>query len=333
MEKNISMISFKKKYPKNSAGSLMTDKVPIALTSDLVFEIEKYLKRKKNELESINYIYVVNNKGILKGAVSIKEIFRQNKKRKISDYIINPLISVSPSVNGERVANLALKNNIKSVPVVDRRGKLLGVVLSDTILDISYREIQEDIALLAGVHASENFKDFKNLSSFSALKNRLPWLIIGMIGGFLMSRTITSFESTLEENIIIASFIPLIVYMGAAVQTQIGYFIVRDFAFNPKINFWRYIWKQLRVVFLIGLSSSIILFSLAFLIYRDLLLVTILVIAMFLAILSAIITGVCIPFIFHRFKFDPANASGPIATILQDLISIIIYLLVAKSFL
>jgi len=327
------MTPFKKRYPKNSAGSLMTDRVPIALMGDLIFEVEKYLKRKKAELESINYIYVVDSQGTLKGAVSIKEIFRQNKKRKISEFIIDPLISVNPSVRGEKVANLALKNNIKSVPVVDRSGVFLGVVLSDTILAIAYREIQEDIALLAGVNRPENFKDFKTLSSFSALKNRLPWLIIGMMGGFIMSKTITSFESTLKDNLIIASFIPLIVYMGAAVQTQIGYFIVRDLAFNPKINFLLYIWKQLRVVFLIGLSSSFLLFLFAFLIYGNLLLVTILAVAMFLAILSSIITGVCIPFIFHRFKFDPASASGPIATILQDLISIIIYLLVAKSFL
>jgi magnesium transporter len=322
-----------KKYPKNSAGALMTDKVPVALMSDTIFEVEKYLKRKKAELESINYIYLVDSKNILKGAVSIKEIFRQGKERQMSDFIVDELISVRPSVDGERVANLALKNNIKSVPVVDRVGNFLGVVLSDTILGISYKEIQEDIALLAGVHSSENFKNFKELSVFSALKNRLPWLVIGMLGGFLMSKTITSFEGTLEENIIIASFIPLIVYMGAAVQTQIGYFIVRDLAFNPKINFLLYIWKQLRVVFLIGIFSSFILFSCAFLIYRDLLLVTILAVAMFLAILSSIITGVCIPFIFHRFKLDPASASGPIATILQDLISIIIYLLVAQSFL
>lgn len=327
------MVLLKKKYAKNSAGSLMTDRIPIALMDDLVFEVEKYLKIKKTELESINYIYIVDNSGVLRGAVSIKEIFRQDRERKISDFIIEPLISVNPSVNGERVANLALKHNIKSVPVIDHSGKLLGVVLSDTILEIVYRATHEDMALLAGVHGSENFKDFQTLSSFQALRNRLPWLIIGMMGGFLMSKTITSFESTLQENIIIASFIPLIVYMGAAVQTQIGYFIVRDLAFNPKINFFLYIWKQLRVVFLIGLSSSLILFLIASLVYRDLLLVTILAIAMFLAILSSIITGVCIPFIFHRFKFDPASASGPIATILQDLTSIIIYLLVARALL
>lgn len=322
-----------KKYPKNSAGALMTNKVPIAFLTSTIFEVEKYLKRKKDKLESINYIYAIDKVGVLKGAVSIKEVFRQGKHRKLEELVEGELISVSPYTTGERVANLALKNNIKSVPVINKEGKFVGVVLNDTILEIAYRESQEDLSLLAGVEDPELSHGSEKVSIFSSLKNRLPWLVIGLFGGFLMSKVITSFETTLAENLILASFIPLIVYIGSAAQTQIGYFIVRDLAFNPKINFLSYTFRQFKITFLIGLGLSILIFLSTFIFYVEFAIAMVLTLAVFLAILSSIITGVLIPFIFHRLKLDPASASGPIATIIQDLISILIYLLVAKSLL
>lgn len=322
-----------KKYSKHSAGSLMTGQVPLVSLTDTIATVEKYLKQKKEKLESINYLYVLDKKGRLKGAVSIKEIFRQSKDKKISSFINGKLITIGPSCDSERAANLALEHNIKSVPVVDNDGKFLGVLLSDTILEIAYREIHEDLSRLAGVESVENVKDINSLPTLISLRNRLPWLFIGMLGGFLMSKTISSFESILAQNIILASFIPLIVYIGSAVQTQTGFFIVRDLAFNPKLNFLNYAWRQLKVVALIGLGISMSVFLVAYFLYYDLWLAIILAVAILLAILSSIITGVFIPFIFQRLRLDPASASGPIATIFQDLISIVIYLLVAKSFL
>ena len=322
-----------KKYPKNTAGALMTDKVPIAFLSATISDLEKYLKKKKDKLESINYIYTTDEFGFLKGAISIKEVFRQGKERKLNELIAGKMIIVGPYTKAEQVANTALKHNIKSVPVVDREGKFLGVVLSDTILEIAYREIQEDLSRLAGIENPELSHDNEKISIFASFKHRLPWLIIGLFGGFLMSKTITSFETTLAENLILASFIPLIVYIGSAVQTQIGYFIVRDLAFNQKLNFLNYAFRQFKIVLLIGLGLGVLVFFSTFIFYAELAIAFVLAVAIFLAILSSIITGVLIPFIFHRLKFDPASASGPIATIIQDLISILIYLLVARSLL
>ena len=323
----------KKTYLKNSAATLMTDKVPLALLDDSIADVEMYLKSKKEQLESINYIYVLDRNGVLLGAVSIKEVFRQAKDKKLSEFITDRLIVAFPHSTAESVVNLALAHNIKAVPVVNENGKFLGAVLSDTILEIAHREIEEDLAKIAGIQVPKIVSDSNSLSVINSLRNRLPWLVVGMFGGFLMSKTIAAFEMTLAENIIIASFIPLIVYMASAVQTQIGFFIVRDLAFNPKINFLIYAFRQLRVVFFIGLGISALVFVSSYLFYSALTVSIVLALALFLAIISSIITGVFIPFLFQRLKFDPASASGPIATIIQDLISIVIYLLVAKSFL
>ena len=328
MTKNI-----KTKYRKESAGSLMNANVPVALSSKTIADVEKDIYKKKKTLESINYIYVVDENEILLGAVSIKEIFRQAKNRKISNFVEKKLISVQVDTDEELVANTALKNNIKSVPVVSAEGKFLGVVLSDTILEIAHRQTQEDISKLAGVELPDNVKDINSLSAIAALKHRLPWLVIGLAGGFVMSKIVGFFELTLAENLILASFMPLIIYMSAAVQTQIGYFIVRDLAFNPKLNFLVYALKQIKVVFLISFIVSLLLFIGSFFMYGQLSIVFAISIAMFLSILSSIGTGVFIPYIFHRLKMDPASASGPIATIMQDMLSVVVYFGVANMIL
>ena len=316
-------------YQKHTAAYLMTNKVPFAFLDDTISSVENNLRAEKDKLESINYIYVIDKDRKLIGAVSIKEIFRQEGSVLLKDLISGSLISVKASDKAEKVANLAIQHNIKSIPVLDEKGLILGVVLSDTILEIVDREIREDLAQFVGMEIDH--RQIKP-SLFTSLKNRFPWLVVGMLGGFLMSKTIAFFEGTISENIILAAFIPLIVYMASAVQSQIGLFIVRDLAFNPKLNFRKYAFEQLKIIFLIGLGISVLAFLSSFLFYSDILVSLILAIAMFCGILSSIITGILIPFLFHKLKFDPASASGPIATIFQDLISIVIYLLVAKAF-
>jgi len=318
-------------HKSKSAARLMTDNIPVLFADEDIARALKLLKKK--HFESINYLYIVDHENILLGAVSIKEIFRQAKETLLGSLIVDKLISVRLTTKAEAVANLALKYNIKSVPVIDAKGKLLGVVLSDAILEIAYYELQDDLSRLAGLNSLENSYAANPSSILASLKNRLPWLIVGLFGGFLISKIISSFENMLAVNVILAAFIPLIVYMASAVQTQIGFFIVRDLAFNPNINFLLYAWRQFRVVTVMGLSISVLVLMFTFIFYQDWLIAYILALAMFLAILSSIITGVLIPFIFQRLKFDPASASGPIATIIQDLVSIAIYLLVAQTLL
>lgn len=324
----------KNKFPKETAGSLMTDRVPVVLSDKTIRFVENYLLKNIKKLDSINYVYVLGKTGVLKGVISIKEIFRQAKNKKISQVMVKNLAIAHPYTDQEKVAHLALKNNIKSVPVVDKTNKFLGVVLGDDVLNILYKEFQEDISHLAGVeHANFNIDDISSMSIWSSLKHRLPWLIIGLLGGLLAAQVIGLFEETLSENIILAAFIPLVVYMASAVGTQVGFFIVRDLAIRSTINFWLYTLRQLRVILVIGLIISVAVFAITFIIYNNILIAWALALAMFLAILSSVITGLFIPYAFSKLNFDPANASGPIATIIQDLMSVTIYLLVAKAIL
>ncbi len=244
------------------------------------------------------------------------------------------LVTAHPFSDQERVSQLSLKHNIKAVPIVDSKNKLKGVVLSDDILDIVYQEAQEDIMHFAGIN--ENgcvIDDVIKLPLKVSLKRRLPWLILGLAGGIIVAWIIGLFERTLAKNIILIAFIPLLVYMASAVGTQVSFFVVRDLAISQKIDFWKYFWRQFRVVFFISLIVSASVFLITFFLYQQILLSLIIALAMFIATLSSILTGFLIPYLISKLRFDPATVSGPIATIIQDFFTVLIFLIIANIFL
>ncbi|MBU0530948.1 MAG: magnesium transporter [Candidatus Uhrbacteria bacterium] len=167
----------------------------------------------------------------------------------------------------------------------------------------------------------------------TSFRHRAPWLIVGLFGGILSAHFISFFESTLERNLILAAFIPMIVYMNDAVGTQLEAFVIRDMSLNRRLNFRRYFLRQFMVVFLIALSASLIIMAYSFLVYQDLRMSEVLGIAMLIGICSSVFTGLIIPRLVSKTRNDPANVSGPIATIIQDMFSVVIYFLIATAIL
>lgn len=162
-----------------------------------------------------------------------------------------------------------------------------------------------------------------------AVKHRLPWLLIGLLGSLVVAQIINSFSEILRQHIILVAFIPLVVYMSDAVSNQIEAMVIRDESLHPKFSFTEYLSKQLIVVTIIGIITAVVLFVLTYYIYGSFAIALIVSISLFLAVISAIFTGLVIPYLLAKIGLDPANASGPIATIIQDLISVSIYFLVA----
>lgn len=307
----------------------MTKKVPVILEDSNIQEVEALLLKKSKRFETINYIYTVDKKGILKGAVSIKEVFRAPKSTVLKSLVRQPLVTVPPHTHQKRVCQLALSHNLKAVPVVDKAGKFLGTVSSDTILYILDREAGENLFRFGGVHR-EAVENVESLPLLTSLGHRLPWLLIGLLGGILAAGIVGFFEETLSENIILAAFIPLIVYMADAVGTQMEAFIIRDFALDAEIKFSHYFFRHFIVVGLLAVISSVLLSILSFILYGEFFVSLVLAASLFIAIMTSMVTGLVIPYTFGKFGFDPADASGPIATIIQDLLSILVYFSIAK---
>jgi magnesium transporter len=322
-------IEIKQQYPSHSAGRLAISAVPIVKPNESIAEITARLEKDITQFETINYIYVVDSDKKMMGVLSIKDILRQPKSVTVNEVMIRDFYFVHPYTDQERVALLALKNNIKAVPVVDKQGIFLGVVPSDTILSVLYTEGMEDSMHLAGMPSFTAKETFIDLPLKKMLWHRLPWLLLGLLGGVLSAEVVGLFEGTLSENLILASFIPMIMYMGGAVLSQTQAFFIRDLALNPQLNFRKYFVKQLGVIGIIALSVSVVMLIISLLRHQSLAIANVLSIALLAVVCSTMLTSLVIPYIFQKFKFDPADGSGPMSTVVQDLLGVIIYFLVA----
>jgi magnesium transporter len=247
------------------------------------------------------------------------------------------IIQVRPHTKLERAAYLAVSHNIKAVPVVDHDGRFLGIVTNDTILDTLYREMQADIFSFAGIRHPKGLMykagHILSLPFLLTVSHRFPWLLVGLVGGLVISKFVTTYTATLESNILLAAFLPLIVYISDAVGTQLNAFIIRDFAINPSLKFASYFARQFLVTLTLAFVISYLTFVGCALFYGDYKIALVVSIAMFVSIISSVITGLAIPYLFEKMKMDPADASGPVGTIIQDGVSVIIYLSIASYFL
>lgn len=322
-------------WPRNSVGFRMTKNFAVVPSFFNLEETRDFLSKNIKILEVVNPIYVVGEKEKLIGVFPIKDLFRHSGKTKVRRIAKKELlVTVAPESHQEEAVYLALQHHLEAIAVVDKQGRMLGVMPTDKILTLLYRELREDILRLAGIHRSHvDFDNILEMPITLAVEHRLPWLILGLLGGLVAAYIIGHFEETLEKNLILASFIPLVVYLSDAVQTQLGAFAIRDLALFRKFDFWRYFLKQFFAVSLLAFILGGVLFLITFLLYQRGDMALVLSSTVIIAVLSALLTGLLIPFILRKFKFDPANASGPIGTIVQDILSVLIYFGVASLFL
>jgi len=320
-----------KKYPPEAAINFVVTDVPQINHNLTIKEVRKMLIKKINKFSTINYIYVLDDDKKLIGAFSIKELFHLNDSTEIKNIDLNPLVYVFRRTNKVRAAMLSLKKSLKAIPVVDKDKIFLGVIPSDSIQKILYDEQTQQLLKLSGISHPESYtKNIFSTPLIKSLKQRLPWLVIGLAGGMLAAGVVGQFEEVLNKNIILAAFIPLLVYMSDAVGTQMQAFIIRDLSYNSKLKFLKYFIRQASVAVVMGLIISCLLFIISLLLYQQIAISFVLGLSLFCAIITALFSGLVVPFIFSRLRFDPANTSGPISTIIQDVISIIIYFLVAS---
>jgi magnesium transporter len=320
--------------PRGAVGKEIIANIPKISSEKTVQEVRNLLPELAQKTDSLNYLYVLNSQNQLVGVVSIKELLRHRPESQLKEVMIkNPVVS-HPQVNQERVAHLAIKHNIKAVPIVDKQNKLLGILPSDKILALLYQQYRRSFRHFAGIIGLED--KYETILESGILKNiasRLPWIMIGLIGGIFAAQLIEFFQTTLAENLVLAAFIPLIVYISDAVGTQTQTFLVRDIAFKPKLAIISYTLKQFAATSLIGVVCGMLVWGLVSLFWQSAFLGMVIGLATLTAISTSTIIAVLIPYLLFSLKQDPASGSGPFATILQDLLSIFIYFLIASALL
>lgn len=321
----------KRKFPPKSAGSRLVSAFPRAKIGNTIGSIEQILADKAKDFETIDYVYVIDEDSVLKGVISIKEIHSSKKDAEIEDVMTKKLVVAHPLTDQERLVYLALSNGIKSIPVVDKQKRLLGIVPFNTILTIFNEEVREDTFKFGGIFHKIG-KEYTTIkaSASTMIKTRLPWLLIGVLGGTFTASIITNFENVLSALLALAAFAPVLAYLSDAVGTQSETLTVRSIALDPKLSLKSYFLREFAVAIVLALACGGLLSTVALFGWQDPVLGIIVGTSMFLSILVAVFISTGFPFIFKKVNLDPAVASGPFATMISDVATMTIYFATAS---
>ena len=284
------------------------------------------VKQAAQEAEQINYIYILDDNGVLVGVISLKSLIVWPDAAKVAEVMDTNLITVSPADDQEEVAKIMADYNFVAIPVVAEQ-KMVGMITVDDIVDVIDEEAAEDYSRLAGV----DVVTLEDNPIKSAMK-RLPWLIGLIFLGMGTASVIDGYSYLVAETSILAVFISLITGTAGNAGTQSLAVAVRRIALQEKKSIFKSLLIEILIGVMIGILAGVTIF-LVILIWKNNLLLGIAVgLAMSVAILVANVAGAFIPLIMDKVGVDPAVASGPFISTLSDLTSVIIYFNVAKAF-
>jgi len=310
-----------------TATDLMTTAVPTASERHAVSETLSALRSRS--WDEVGHIYLVDGLHRLVGQVPIERVLAADETKALSTLRGAPPIEVQPDEDAETVALRAVVRHDADVAVVDRHQHFLGVIPIGRLLALLHEEHVDNFLRLGGV-SERHPHPLDDQNALKAFRARIPWLAIGLIGGFLAGGIAALFEVALKKEIALAFFLPLVVYMADAVGTQTETVLVRALAYG-KISIVDQLLRESRVGSMIGGAIGL-LAGLALWIVEGRPAVA-LVVALTLAVtaLAATVVASLLPLGLDRLGVDPALASGPVATVIQDMLSVAIYLGIATA--
>jgi magnesium transporter len=314
-------------YDEDCAGGLMAKELIKTNLNWTVTQCIEEIRRQTKNIEKIYSVYVVDNKDKLLGRVSLKRMLLAEDNTIVAD-IYNPdIISVESYRDASEVAELMKKYDLVSVPVVNVHGKLLGRITIDDIVDVITEQAEIDMQMMAGI--SNPVEEDDNIWKLS--KARLPWLLIGMLGGILGARFIGLFEADIALIPAMAFFIPLITATGGNVGIQSSSVIVQSLARESGLTSFTYerFFKGFMVAIINGVSISSIVFCFNYFLGEAYPLSIVVSIALFSVVLLSSLMGTITPIILDKIGINPALAAGPFITTANDLLGLGVYFLVA----
>ena len=313
-------------YDEESAGGLMTPYVVAIRKNQTVAaainEIQKFVKKEGFEL--FYTAYVVDEYDHLIGTIGTTELLLAERNALIGNLMNPDVVAVDQDLDQEEVARVAQEYDLVVVPVIDNHLKLIGRVTLDDLVDVIVEEHNEDLGHLAGT----GHEEVTETSVLRTSGDRLPWLLIGLFGGFLTAIVMSFYENAIISLPDVAYFIPLVAALGGSIGIQSSTIVVRGLATGAiqTTDILVRLWKELRVGLLNGIICSIILTLMSFYLTSDLSRAITSGIALLIVVCFAATVGSTIPIILKRMNIDPALATGPFITTTNDIIGIAIYL-------
>lgn len=311
-------------YKEDTAGGIMALEFVAVKADATVQDAIETIRKKREDVENLYYLWVVDDFGRLTGLISLKDLVLESPDRKISSIMDPEVISVDVYTDQEEVAGLVKKYDLVSIPVVDADHRLVGRITHDDIIDVIEEEADEDISLMAGVI----YQEIAEESSLKISKARLPWLIVGLFGGIIAAMVIKRFDSCLEKIIALSFFFPVIMAMGGNTGTQAATVVVRGLATGDisLMHTGRRLWTEMRAALINGIICGIILGLISGYWLSDYRLGSIVSLSLILIIVNSSVIGSAVPLGLKKLNIDPALATGPFVTTTNDIISLFIYL-------
>jgi len=314
-------------YDENSAGGLMAKELVKVNENWTVTKCVKEMRIQATEVTRVHSIYVVDNENKLKGRLSLKDLLVANTKSKIKSVYISKVDSVKVDEDAESVANIMQKYDLEAIPVIDHQNTLLGRITIDDIVDIIKEEAEKDYQLAAGILQDVDVDD----SIMELSRARLPWLILGLIGGVGAAAVMGAFDEILIKHQILFYFTPLIAAMAGNVGVQSSAIIVQGLANDDvKGSINSRLIKEMLLATLNGIVLALFLFLFVWLSVGNINTALAISVSLVAVVIVAGLIGTFVPLFLNKQGIDPAIATGPFITTSNDIFGILIYFMIAK---
>ena len=314
-------------YSEDSAGALMGKELIKVNKNWSVIRCLGEMRKQAQNIEKFYTIYVVDKSNKLVGTVSLKKLLITSEKTFIEKIYDKNIISVSTNKKDEEVAVIMNKYDLIVLPVVNEKGELVGRITIDDVVDVIKEEAEKDYQMASGI--SKNIESSDTILELT--KARIPWLLIGLIGGIVGAKIIHIFLE--PKDSIQLAFIPLIAAMAGNIGVQSAAIVVQDIASNNLIARWKKKFiKELSVSAINGLICGAIVFIFCYFNYgiNELNFAITLSLSLIIVMIYSALFGTFTPLILNKFRIDPALATGPFITTMNDVIGLLIYFLISE---
>ena len=332
MRKSINQIL---RYPENSAGSMMTTEYVSLRPQMTIEEAILRIRRQGVDKETIYTCYVTEGRKLL-GIVTVKDLLlAEDDEMRVEEIMITNIISANTHTDQEEVAQMLSKYGFLALPVVDKENRMVGIVTFDDAMDVLEDEATEDMEIMGGMLPSE--KTYLRSSVWELFKNRIPWLLLLMVGSTFTGMIINGFEAALTPVLI--AFIPMLMGTGGNSGSQSSVTIIRALSLGEVelSDLPRIIWKEIRTAVLCGIALAAVCFAKIWLIDKlllgnhdiNLMINAVICLAMAVTVLVAKMVGAVLPLIAKAIRVDPAVMASPFITTIVDALSLLVYFLFA----
>lgn len=317
-------------YPDNSAGGLMQLELVSVPLSATVKQAVEAIRAKVEEVGDLHFVYVVDKQNRLAGMLGLEKLILSKASTPVRDLMDQGVHAVTPEASQEAVARIFKRYDLVVLPVIDERGRLLGRILHDDAVDALAEKASEDILHMAGVTPDEVELVYTD-QMVKIAAARLPWLLATLVGLQISALLYWQFQLTFPQMLALIPFIPVISAMGGNMGSQSSIIVVRGFA-TGRVDFHnmgRVLSRELMIGSMIGVACGLVSGGLAVVWQGSFLLSVTVTLGMIAGIVMAALVGVLIPYLFRAIKIDPAIATGPFVTTLEDILATSIYYLIA----